>query len=93
MKTIYEQSSRVIVWLGPGSNDSDKAMELVGKSEISTMLQGYLGRQSTLEIAFLRNYSGSSMMTSHQSRLSTRCPIDHYGKGFGVFKKFPLQIA
>jgi hypothetical protein len=29
MKSIYEPASRVLVWLGPSSEDSDIAMDLI----------------------------------------------------------------
>ena len=35
MKSIYSSASNVIVWLGDGNEESDKAMELVSTLAVS----------------------------------------------------------
>lgn len=51
MRDIYQKSSRVIVWLGPKSSHSDKAMSLLLQLSIRNSLEHHLFRESTGRIA------------------------------------------
>jgi hypothetical protein len=73
MKAIYESAEQVLVWLGPSSDDSDLAMDLIDEitdaDEVDQALKDYPDAQMERAVAQLHN------SLADRSKMASSCEV------------------